>query len=234
MEGLAVKKVLIAGGTGLIGAQVVAELAKHKNTDVVALVRRPATQFSSNVTQVVVDFNQGLEGLQKALSSRSFDVVICAIGTTMRTAGSKEAFTKIDHDIPVSLLKYANLLAVKPKFIFVSSLGADKPYGFYLETKQAVEKEILAAKLPYVIVRPSLLLGERPESRLGEAVAQKLMPGLFNSLAATPLSKTQWFKRYRPVTGTAVAKRIVTEVFAEQQKQALVLEGDDFACGERP
>ena len=223
------KKVLIAGGTGLIGRQVVAELANREDNHLVALVRRPATHVPNRVTQVVVDFNQGIDGLKKVLSDESFDVLICAIGTTMRVAGSKQAFTKIDHDIPISLLKYGTMQTAKPKFIYVSSLGADQPYGFYLDTKHAVEKEIFASNLQYVIARPSLLLGDRSERRLGEAVAQKVMPVFFKTLEATPLSRTQWFKRYRPVTGLAVANRIVAEVFAEQQAQALILEGNDFA-----
>ena len=222
------KKVLIAGGTGLVGGQVVTELVNLRNTQLVMLVRRLSEQVPRSVKQVVVDYDLGPEGLKHALSNEAFDVLICAIGTTMRTAGSKQAFTKIDYDIPMSLLTYASALAVKPKFVFVSSLGADQPYGFYLETKHAVEKEIFASKLRYVIARPSLLLGDRTERRLGEAVAQKLMPIFFNGLVPTPLSKTQWYKRYRPVTASAVAKSIVAEVYAERGADSLILEGDDF------
>jgi uncharacterized protein YbjT (DUF2867 family) len=223
-----VKTVLIAGGTGLIGGHVVKELAGRKDIQIIALLRRKIETLPASVRQVIVDYSQGTEGLKKTLGQSPIDSVICAIGTTLREAGSKEAFTKIDHDIPISLLNYTRTLNFKPKFIFVSSVGADRPVGFYLETKFAVEKEILESKLPYVLIRPSLLLGERSKRRFGEGIAQKVMPGFFSLLSVTPMGSSKWFKKYRPVEAMAVAKAIVVEVFSEHSHSQVVLEGDDF------
>jgi uncharacterized protein YbjT (DUF2867 family) len=223
-----VRTVLIAGASGLIGGHVVKDLAERSDIQIVALLRREIHGFPANVRQVVVEFSEGSDGLIKALTGLSIDVVICAIGTTLREAGTKEAFFKIDHDIPIALLSFTRTLAAKPRFIFVSSVGADQPVGFYLETKFAVEKEILESKLPSVLVRPSLLLGARSKRRFGEDIAQKVMPGFFSLLSVTPMAKSRWLKKYRPVDARAVAKAIVAEVFSEHSHSQVVLEGDDF------
>jgi len=231
-----VKTILIAGGTGLVGGHIVRhpKLSERSSTveqgefQIVALLRRPTKDMPTYVKQVIVDYDKGVDGIKKALEDCHVDVIICAIGSTLRAAGSKEAFSKIEKDIPLALLRYGQTLTTKPQYVFVSSLGADKPFGFYLETKHAVEEEIMTSQLPYVIARPSLLLGERTEKRIGEQFAQKLMPGFFDLLAITPVKHAVWFSRYRPVSAKAVAARIVSQVSSDDSPFQVILEGEDF------
>ena len=222
------KKILIAGATGLIGRFIVETLAEHKDTILTVLVRRAVENFSKDIRQIVVDYEKGIDGVRIALGDESFDVAICAIGSTMRAAGSKAAFRKIEHDIPVILLNYCGSQLTPPKFIFISSICADQQFGFYLKTKHAVERQIFKAKVPYVIARPSLLLGERAEKRTGEKIAQRMLPGLFNALMASPLLGASWARRYRPVSAKVVASRIAREAITERLSGNLILEGDDF------
>jgi len=228
MEGLVVKTVLVAGSSGLVGSQVVFELLNRKDVQVIALLRSPNRQFPDRVRQVIIDYARGADGIKLALGSERIDAVVCAIGSTMRAAGSKKAFREIEYDIPITLLAYGCSDALKPKFIFVSSVGADRPLGFYLKTKHDVEDQIFRSKLPYVIVRPSLLLGDRSETRLGELAAQKTMPILFKCLSFTPIRNLSWVNKYRPVDAKSVARLIVREVMSDQSKSSMVLEGADF------
>lgn len=217
------KKILISGATGLVGRCLTRRLArraeKEPGTTIVALVRKIDRQFPVQVTQVVVNYERAAEGLASALSSAGqtsdFDAVACCIGSTMRAAGSREAFLKIERDIPLTLIQYALTLPARPMFLFVSSLGADKPAGFYLKTKASVEKAIWESGLPYAILRPSLLLGERSEERPGERFAQKTVPYFFRMLASTPLAQTEWFKCYRPIEADQVAAAMETVIFGQ-------------------
>jgi uncharacterized protein YbjT (DUF2867 family) len=105
--------------------------------------------------------------------------VFCALGTTIRKAGSQEAFRRVDLELPLRAAEQA-LKAGAEQFVVVSSVGADAASkNFYLRTKGELEREL--AKLPFHavhILRPSLLLGKRAEFRLGEAIAMKIAPAL--------------------------------------------------------
>jgi uncharacterized protein YbjT (DUF2867 family) len=99
------------------------------------------------------------------------DDLFCAIGTTMKKAGTKEAFRHVDHDLPLRVAELAVASGVK-RLAVVSSAGADaRAHSFYMKTKGELEDAL--AKLPLEelhIMRPSFLLGDRAESRPGEAV----------------------------------------------------------------
>ena len=105
--------------------------------------------------------------------------VFCALGTTIRKAGSQEAFRRVDLELPLRAAEQA-LKAGAEQFVVVSSVGADAASkNFYLRTKGELEREL--AKLPFHLVhilRPSLLIGKRTEFRLGEAIAMKIAPAL--------------------------------------------------------
>jgi uncharacterized protein YbjT (DUF2867 family) len=105
--------------------------------------------------------------------------VFCALGTTIRKAGSQEAFRKVDLELPLRAAQEAAKAGVE-QFVVVSSVGADAASkNFYLRTKGELEAEL--ARLPFRavhILRPSLLIGKRPEFRLGERLAITIAPAL--------------------------------------------------------
>lgn len=190
-------RVVVAGSTGLVGSACVNELLRHTDVgEVVALVRRSWSEVPQDPRVHVepIDF----DALPGALPDyRRFDAVICALGTTMRQAGSQAAFRRVDFDYPVALARAARDQDI-PHFLLVSALGA-RPQSrvFYNRVKGETEEAIRAMDFPRLtIVRPSLLLGNRPEFRLGEAIGRVL------GFLAPP--------KWRPVEGSAVARTLVS------------------------
>ena len=201
-SGPEVSRVAVAGATGLVGRLTVERLAGTGSVHAVAIVRRPLPMElrrlgGSRITERVVDFDRLSTDGPAALAE--CEAVVCALGTTMRVAGSKEAFYRVDHDYPVALAKAAKAAGAS-HFILVSALGAD-PFSrvFYNRVKGETERDIIAVGLSAVtILRPSLLLGPRSEFRLLERVAGlvgQLVPG-----------------RYRPVKAAAAANAIVRAI----------------------
>lgn len=183
--------ILLAGGTGLVGAACLQCLAAEPGVaEVRALVRRPLPTGARlpRIIEVVTDFDRledspALEGVQQ---------VFCALGTTIRQAGSQAAFRLVDHDYPLRLARGA-LARGASHFLLVSAVGASAASRvFYNRVKGEVDAAILALGYRSVtIVRPSLLLGERAEFRLGEAVAARfsfLMPAGYKPVHATQVA----------------------------------------------
>lgn len=165
----------IIGATGLIGSYLLEELLNDPFFDAVRiLIRRPIDITHPKLEKKVVDFNDS-DSLLVALSNS--DVVFCSIGTTQKKVkGDKELYRKIDFNIPVKLAQFCKIVGCE-KFILVSSVGANsKSNGFYLKLKGEVEDSVRSVGLRSLhILRPSFLLGERKEFRLGEVIVNPLM-----------------------------------------------------------
>ncbi|MBU2864334.1 NAD(P)H-binding protein [Reinekea forsetii] len=196
------KHVVVAGATGLIGQQLLKQLTVEHCQHVTALSRRKINLPHSNQSVLLVDYSDLT--LEPALDESS--VVICALGTTIKTAGSKKAFAAVDYDMVINLANQALSKGYK-HFVVVSSLGADKPgSNFYLQTKHKMESSLFP--LPFTsltIVRPSLLLGARGEFRLGEKMGE-LAAKVF-----APILKGKLLK-YRPIQASKVSNAILTHL----------------------
>jgi uncharacterized protein YbjT (DUF2867 family) len=172
---VAQRRVLLAGATGLVGRECLALLSADPTvTAVTALVRREPADATSHVRKVRivrVDFDR-LEGHRELFA---VDQVVCVLGTTIRQAGSRAAFRRVDFDYPLAIARLA-LEQGAGHFLLVSALGASaRSSVFYNRVKGELEKAVLALGYPSVtIVRPSLLLGARDEFRLGEEVGKCL------------------------------------------------------------
>ncbi|UOQ74237.1 oxidoreductase [Hymenobacter cellulosilyticus] len=144
-----------------------------------------------------------MDQLEQHRLSLIADDVFCCLGTTMRQAGSKEAFYKVDYLYVVKLaaLTAANFAA---QFMVISAMGADAGSRFYYnKVKGEMEQAVRQAPFRAIhIFRPSLLLGERTEKRAGEQVGAVLLRVL-NPLLLGPL------RRYRAVPGAAVARAML-------------------------
>lgn len=165
----------IAGATGLVGREALSVLvAGAKWTEVVAVGRRAPDMKLTRLRFVEsTDFGN----IEAAMIRDRPRAVVCALGTTIAKAGSREAFRAVDFDLPFQLARAARAAAV-PVFAMVSSVGADREArGFYLRVKGEIEEAIEGLCFPTLhILRPSLLLGERTEKRTGERIAVKLAP----------------------------------------------------------
>jgi uncharacterized protein YbjT (DUF2867 family) len=221
------QKVLVAGGTGLVGQMLLENLSRRSDCQITALVRK-SIDLPKGVRQVLVKYENGSEGVLAQLGRETFDLVVCCVGTTRKDAGSAENFVKIEYGIPKILIEVARANANAPRFAYISSLGADRPVGLYLSTKNKIEQMIIESGLGYFIFRPSLILGERSQIRLGEQIGQVVMPAVFDWLNRTPFCKASWFKKYRPVAASDIAKTMEVYLFSAASKTNVVVEGEMF------
>ena len=165
----------LVGATGLIGSYLLEVLLNDPWFDTVRiLIRRPMDITHAKLEKKIVDFNDS-DSVLVALSNS--DVAFCAIGSTMKKVkGDKDAYRKIDYDIPVNLARFCKMTGCE-KFILVSSAGANfKSMNFYQRLKGETDEAVKSVDLKTVhIMRPSLLLGERKEFRLGENIGKAFM-----------------------------------------------------------
>lgn len=160
------KTALIAGSTGLIGSQLIQLLLDDNYYDrVIAISRKPLELTHSKLENLVLDFDRLSEHHDKLKA----DDVFCCLGTTIKKVKTKEKFRKVDFDYPVELAKLTKANGTE-QYLLVSALGADKKSKiFYNQVKGEVEEAIgNVGFTSFQIFRPSLLMGDRKESRSGE------------------------------------------------------------------
>lgn len=186
----------LVGATGLIGSYLLEELLHDPYFDTVRiLIRRPIDITHPKLEKKIVDFTDN-DSLLVTISNS--DVLFCAIGSTMKKVkGDKEAYRKIDFDIPVKLARFCKMTGCE-KFMLVSSAGANpKSSNFYQRLKGETDDAIKGSGLKTIhIMRPSLLLGERKEYRLGENIGKAIMTSLSFLIPA----------KYKAIQGKDVAK----------------------------
>ena len=190
------KTALVLGGSGLVGKELVKTLIQQNTYEkILLLVRRPVEIIDSVCEPHVVNFDY-LENEEELFQVSD---VFCCLGTTIKKAKTKEAFRKVDCDYPVVAAKLASKQGVE-KFLIVTAMGANsKSLFFYNQVKGDVEEALKKMELPSLhIFRPSLLLGDRGEFRLGEKIAEKVS-SLFNNLMVGP------FRKYSAVEAQKVA-----------------------------
>lgn len=191
---------LLAGATGLVGGHCLDLLVKDETYEkIIILVRKPTAFIHPKVEERVVNFDR-LDRYEEVING---DDVFCCLGTTIKAAGSQEAFKKVDFVYPVQIGAIAAKNGAN-QFFIVTAIGADPQSRiFYNRTKGETEQAI--AKLPLEaihIFRPSLLLGDRKESRRGEKIGGYAMKGI-SVLMAGPLRK------YRPIEAAVVAQAMI-------------------------
>ena len=168
----------LAGASGLIGSYLLQELLNDPFFETVRiLIRKPMDIAHPKLEKKIVDFSDS-DSLLVALSNS--DAVFCSIGTTMKKMkGDKDTYRKIDFDIPVKLARFCKMTGCE-KFILVSSLGANsKSYNFYQKLKGETDEAIKESGVKTIhIMRPSILLGDRKESRIGEDIGKAVMTAL--------------------------------------------------------
>jgi len=163
------KTAIIIGSTGLTGNHLLKILLTGDAYDKIISLVRTSTKISHpKLVQYVVDFDNP-ETYENIIEGND---MFCCLGTTIKKAGSQEAFEKVDLIYPVRLAKAAVNRGVK-QFSIISSIGANPQSGnFYLRTKGKCEEELRKLAFQSIsIFRPSLLLGNRKEFRLGEKIS---------------------------------------------------------------
>jgi uncharacterized protein YbjT (DUF2867 family) len=166
------KTALIAGCTGLIGKQLLQLLLQDQYYEKIkAITRKPLDIQHPKLENLVMDFDK----LSERYTEFKADDVFCCLGTTIKIAKTKEAFRKVDYEYPLELARISKNQGAT-QYLIVTALGADKNSGiFYNQVKGEVEEAVSHIAFRTVhILRPSLLLGDRPEQRAGEGAATTL------------------------------------------------------------
>lgn len=199
------KVALIAGATGLIGKQLLDLLLNDAEYHAVkAISRKPLDSTHPKLENIVVDFDM----LASVVDKISADAVFCCLGTTMKKAGSKAAFKKVDLTYPLELAQATRTKGAR-QFLLVSALGADKNSSIYYNQVKGEVEEAIAdiGFVEYHIFRPSLLLGPREEKRSGEDAA-KMVYKIFGFLIP---------EKYKGVESIKVARAMVHFARLEQE-----------------
>jgi uncharacterized protein YbjT (DUF2867 family) len=190
------KTALIAGSSGLVGSELLKILLQSTDyTAIHTLVRKPSGEQNPKLREFIVDFDK-LEDYPEVFK---VDDVFCCLGSTIKKAGSQEAFKRVDVNIVIDISKQSFKAGVN-SFSVVSSMGANPDSSvFYNRMKGLMELGVSNTGIKSVnIFRPSLLLGKRKEFRFGERVASILIyPFVF--LFFGPL------KKFKPVKSEKVA-----------------------------
>jgi uncharacterized protein YbjT (DUF2867 family) len=212
------KTALIAGASGLVGSCLVRALIDSPDYgSVISLGRHGIGWSHPKLNQITVDFG-ALQALPEDLRA---DDIFCTLGTTIRKAGSPEAFRKVDLDIILQLAR-VGLARGARTFTVITSIGADPQSRFlYTRVKGELEQALRGLRYPSLtILRPSLILGHRPEHRLGETFAEVFL------LIARPLLIGSW-KKYRAVEASAIARAMVAAA-QTPRPGARILESDQI------
>src|SRR5215467_9029026 len=193
------KTATLIGATGLIGGELLSLLLDDDYFDKVRiLIRRPFTMNHPKLERKLVDFTDADSLLVDIDES---DAVFCAVGTTLKKVrGNKDAYRRVDYDIPVNIARYCKIMNCK-NYIVVSAVGANsKSRNFYLKLKGEVEDIIKKVGLESTyIMRPSMLLGKRNEFRFGERITIPLIKNISFLLPS----------KYKPIEARDVAKAML-------------------------
>jgi uncharacterized protein YbjT (DUF2867 family) len=208
------RSALLAGATGLVGRELLRAMsAGGSYASVCVLVRKPAPELSQlpQVQTLQVDF----ESLPASLPA--VDDVFIALGTTIKVAGSQQAFRRVDHDYVVDVARAALASGAK-RLGLVSALGASEASRvFYNRVKGETERDVAALGYDCVVIaRPSLLLGDRDalgqHARAGENWAKRLLGPLSALVPA----------QFRPVQAAAVADALLSGVRSASTKLDII------------
>lgn len=182
-------RIMLAGGTGVVGKELLRQ-SRARGDYLIAVGRRPTGLADE---ELVIDFN-ALPQLPRA------DIAICALGTTIKNAGSRDAFRAVDHGAVLAYAKSA-LEAGIEHFMVVTAVGADPTSSvFYSRVKGEIQQDLCDLGFSRLdVLQPGLLRGERQEKRPVESMMKALAP------IADRLMTGSW-RRYRSVHPATVAE----------------------------
>jgi uncharacterized protein YbjT (DUF2867 family) len=195
-----VKSALLFGASGLVGGHVLNQLISNNNYSKIKLFVRSSINISDPKIEIIqTDFNN-LENHREDI--KGDDCFFC-IGTTKKNSPDKNEYKRVELEVPKQIAQIAKSNLVN-SFVFISSGYADpKSSGDYLKFKGEVEEELKRLNFPKLgIMRPSFLLGDRKEKRIGEKI------GIFVFKLLSPLFLGP-LKKMKPIHSATVAKAMI-------------------------
>ncbi len=215
---MSLRTAFLAGATGLTGGHCLKILLEDSlYSEIRVLTRKPLPLKHPKLREQIIDF----DNLEQHGGFIAADHVFCCLGTTIKQAGSREAFRKVDLEYPVQIAQLARGNGAT-HYLLISALGANPDSRiFYNRVKGETEEKIKSITYPGVMIfRPSLLLGDREEFRTGEKVGEFLFRLVKPFLAGR-------LKKYRPVAAHKVARSMV-ELAKVELKGIHIFESDDI------
>jgi len=204
---------LLFGATGLVGQQVLNLVLSDPRVNTVTAPGRRAPPQHAKLQSPLIDFDDPPADAPWWQA----DAVICTLGTTMRAAGSKAAFRRVDHDYPLAVARLARR-AGTPAFVLNSAIGADVASRvFYNQVKGELERDLATVGFPSLtFVRPGLIDGQREEVRAAEHVAAQLLK-LFRPLVPRHWRTNPATRIAYKMTEAAIASRPGTHVVSAEE-----------------
>lgn len=190
------KTALVVGATGVVGRELVRQLCENPAYGkVIVWLRRPLPWTHAKLDTRLVDFQK-----IAMMPPEPVDEIYCALGTTIKQAGSRAQFLQVDVQYPAAVGQWGRGAGV-PRFLLVSAPGADtRSRLFYLRAKGQAEQALKDCGYQTLdIFHPPLIAGERADRRL----AERLAIALFRCLPHN------WLGSYRPMTGAQIAERMI-------------------------
>ena len=212
------KTALVFGSSGLIGGHLLNQLIKDNKYSKIKLFIRTDPEISDPKVEVIkTNFNN----LQNHKEDIKGDDCFFCIGTTKQNSPDKNEYRRVELDMPKEIAQIAKLNSVN-SFVFVSSGYADpKSSGDYLKFKGEVEEELKKLNFPKLgIMRPSFLLGDRKEKRIGEKI------GIFIFKLLSPLFLGP-IKKMKPIHSATVAKAMIRT--ANENLEKNIFESNEIA-----
>ena len=203
------KTALLFGSSGLVGGHLLNQLIKDTNYSKIKLFVRSVPEISDPKVEVIKTNFNSLENHKEDI--KGDDCFFC-IGTTKKNSPDKDDYRKVELDIPKEIAQIAKSNLVN-SFIFVSALYANpKSSGDYVKFKGLVEEELKELNFPkLVLMRPSFLMGDRKEKRVGEKI------GIFVFKLLSPLLLGP-LKKMRPIHSETVARAMIIVIQNDIQK----------------
>ena len=208
------RSALVVGATGLVGSSLVKLLCESEEYAAVNVIsRRPLDFTHPKLVVKLCEFDQ--------IADKDIEFaheVFCCLGTTMKKAGSKQQFEKVDFEYPLTIAAIAKNRGIG-HFIVISAMGAnEKALAYYSKVKGKLEAELVKMDFPRLsIVRPSLITGNRQEFRLGETIGDKVLK-ILNPILFGPLKKMHSI----PATQIALAMKVIA-LHGKEQNVAIYL-----------
>ena len=209
---------LLFGSSGLVGGHLLNQLIKDTNYAKIRLFVRSIPKFTDSKVEIIkTDFNN-LENHKEDIIGD--DCFFC-IGTTKKNSSDKDEYRRVELDIPKEIAKIAKLNLVN-SFIFVSTIYANpNSSGDYVRFKGLVEEELKRLNFPKLaLMRPSFLMGDRKEKRVGEKI------GIFVFKLLSPLLLGP-IKKMRPIHSETVAKAMIKA--ANENLEKNIFESNEIA-----
>lgn len=190
------KSALLVGASGLVGSELLnCLLLGTEYSKVLIFVRKPLSLKHPKLEERLIEF----ESMTQYKDCFKVNDVFCCLGTTIKKARSQESFKKVDVEYPLEIARLAKEMGAE-KFLVISSMGANPESPvFYSRMKGLLEQKLKEISIKSIhIFRPSLLLGDRNEFRIGESVSSFLTKGISFIFIGT-------LKKYKPIDAETVA-----------------------------